>query len=119
MSFVRIDTVYLPGSWSLEIKEGRYSLSEGIVNVLTSCTIRVAQPPPLVVAAFSSGRKVSVAALDGGRFVRCAAQVVNVHRRPGGDSVAEIRSIGECDVVQFAPDFEADGPAGLAFHPLR
>jgi hypothetical protein len=108
MKFARVDSTYLSSGWKLEVREGRYSLAEGIVNVITSCTLQVGQPPPLVVAAFSSGRRVSVAALDGGRFVRCTAQVVNVHRRPGGDTVAEIRSIGECHILDLALDFEPE-----------
>jgi hypothetical protein len=106
MRFARVDTVYLSSGWSLEIREGRYSLSEGIVNVLTSCTLRIAQPPAPVAEAFSNERTVSVAALDGGRFVRCTAHVVNVHRRPGGGTVAEIRSIGECHILDLSLDFE-------------
>ncbi len=99
MRFARVDTIYLPDGWKLEIEEAPYSLAEAIVNVLTSCTLVVARPPALLLDAFAARRSVSVAALHEDRFVTFTGVVVSVHRRPAVGTVVEIRNLGECSIL--------------------
>jgi hypothetical protein len=106
MRFARIDTAYLFDAWKLEIRDARYSYAEGIVNILMSCTLLIAEPPRLVLAAFAARRKVSMAVLDGNRFVSCSAFVANVHQRPEAGLTAGIRSIGECCILDLQVDSE-------------